>query len=92
MYSRHCGLANVTMSWGHTEYLWLVLQGNGCTLPEQVAQWCGAWAMQLASVCISSTCTVVLACSSYGPPAKVLKGWSMPNMHGMGLRMPQEGP
>lgn len=36
VYDRHCGLANVAMSWGHDEYLWLVLQGNGCTLPEQV--------------------------------------------------------
>jgi inositol oxygenase len=38
VYRRHCGLRNVTMSWGHDEYLWRVLQGNGCALPEQVPE------------------------------------------------------
>ena len=36
VYTPGCGLASVTMSWGHDEYLWRVLQGNACTLPEPV--------------------------------------------------------
>ncbi|XP_048238486.1 inositol oxygenase-like [Haliotis rufescens] len=35
IYSENCGLANVTMSWGHDEYLYRVLKANGCTLPEE---------------------------------------------------------
>ena len=35
MYTEGCGLRNVTMSWGHDEYLYRVLKHNGCTLPEQ---------------------------------------------------------
>ncbi|PAA54568.1 hypothetical protein BOX15_Mlig008148g1 [Macrostomum lignano] len=34
MYSRHCGLDALTMSWGHDEYLYRVLQHNGHKLPE----------------------------------------------------------
>ncbi|KAF8400906.1 hypothetical protein HHK36_014209 [Tetracentron sinense] len=33
IYSENCGLANVTMSWGHDEYMYLVAKGNNTTLP-----------------------------------------------------------
>ena len=35
LYSEHCGLSQVKMSWGHDEYLYRVLQANQCTLPTQ---------------------------------------------------------
>lgn len=35
MYSPHCGLDKVTMSWGHDEYLFQMLKYNKCKLPEQ---------------------------------------------------------
>lgn len=35
VYEEHCGLSNVTMSWGHDEYLYRVLVHNKTTLPEQ---------------------------------------------------------
>lgn len=36
MYERNCGLENVLMSWGHDEYLHMVLRNHpGCTLPEE---------------------------------------------------------
>ena len=34
MYSKGCGLRNVTMSWGHDEYLYRVLVENKTTLPD----------------------------------------------------------
>eukprot|EP00455_Lapot_gusevi_P035324 TRINITY_DN3910_c0_g1_i1.p1 TRINITY_DN3910_c0_g1~~TRINITY_DN3910_c0_g1_i1.p1 ORF type:complete len:298 (+),score=68.65 TRINITY_DN3910_c0_g1_i1:105-998(+) len=34
VYQPHCGLSNVTMSWGHDEYLYEVCVQNGSTLPE----------------------------------------------------------
>lgn len=33
VYARGCGLQNVTMSWGHDEYLYRVCRRSGCTLP-----------------------------------------------------------
>jgi inositol oxygenase len=39
MYSSHCGIQALTMSWGHDEYLYRVLKHNKSTLPEQ-ALWC----------------------------------------------------
>ncbi|XP_072993964.1 probable inositol oxygenase isoform X1 [Typha latifolia] len=33
MYSENCGLDLVNMSWGHDEYMHLVMKGNGTTLP-----------------------------------------------------------
>ncbi|KAG1346663.1 putative Inositol oxygenase 5, partial [Cocos nucifera] len=33
VYNENCGLENVTMSWGHDEYMYLVMKGNGATLP-----------------------------------------------------------
>ncbi|XP_057500198.1 inositol oxygenase 1-like [Actinidia eriantha] len=33
IYNEKCGLDNVTMSWGHDEYMYLVAKGNGTTLP-----------------------------------------------------------
>ena len=33
VYSPHCGLAAVDMSWGHDEYMAQVMLRNGCTLP-----------------------------------------------------------
>lgn len=35
MYKPKCGLENLTMSWGHDEYLYRVLKHNKSTLPEQ---------------------------------------------------------
>jgi len=35
VYKEHCGLDQVTMSWGHDEYLYWVCVGNKCTLPEE---------------------------------------------------------
>lgn len=35
MYEENCGLSNVLMSWGHDEYMYRVLKGNGIELPEQ---------------------------------------------------------
>jgi len=35
IYQPHCGFDNVLMNWGHDEYLYMVLKGNGCTLPEE---------------------------------------------------------
>ncbi|OXA61111.1 inositol oxygenase [Folsomia candida] len=35
IYEEHCGLSNVTMSWGHDEFLYRVLVHNKTTLPEQ---------------------------------------------------------
>eukprot|EP00730_Choanoeca_flexa_P012653 TRINITY_DN4484_c0_g1_i2.p1 TRINITY_DN4484_c0_g1~~TRINITY_DN4484_c0_g1_i2.p1 ORF type:complete len:279 (+),score=43.18 TRINITY_DN4484_c0_g1_i2:70-906(+) len=35
IYSRHTGLDNVTMSWGHDEYLYQVLVHNQCRLPKE---------------------------------------------------------
>lgn len=34
MYEPNCGLEHVTMSFGHDEYMYRVLVGNGTTLPE----------------------------------------------------------
>ncbi|KAK9149406.1 hypothetical protein Scep_008163 [Stephania cephalantha] len=33
IYSANCGLENVTMSWGHDEYMYLVAKGNNTKLP-----------------------------------------------------------
>jgi len=33
IYKPQCGLSNVTMSWGHDEYLYRVIVGNGIKLP-----------------------------------------------------------
>ncbi len=33
VYAPNCGLGAVEMSWGHDEYMALVMQRNGCTLP-----------------------------------------------------------
>ncbi|KAL0308539.1 UNVERIFIED_CONTAM: Inositol oxygenase 1 [Sesamum radiatum] len=33
IYIDNCGLENVTMSWGHDEYMYLVAKGNNTTLP-----------------------------------------------------------
>ena len=35
MYKPNCGLQNVTMSFGHDEYMYRVLVGNGTKLPEE---------------------------------------------------------
>ncbi|KAK3590342.1 hypothetical protein CHS0354_025734 [Potamilus streckersoni] len=35
IYQENCGLENVIMSWGHDEYLYRVLKGNTCHLPEE---------------------------------------------------------
>jgi len=35
MYEPGCGIANLTMSWGHDEYMYWVLKENGCTIPEE---------------------------------------------------------
>lgn len=35
MYEPNCGLDNVTISWGHDEYLYQVLKNHGTTIPEQ---------------------------------------------------------
>lgn len=34
MYKANCGLHNVLMSYGHDEYLYQVLVGNDCKLPD----------------------------------------------------------
>uniref|UniRef100_A0A2P2HXK0 Inositol oxygenase n=2 Tax=Hirondellea gigas TaxID=1518452 RepID=A0A2P2HXK0_9CRUS len=34
MYEEGCGLDNVTMSWGHDEYMYRVLKHNNCTIPQ----------------------------------------------------------
>lgn len=33
IYEENCGLDKVTMSWGHDEYMYLVLKGNATKLP-----------------------------------------------------------
>nr|CAD7568810.1 unnamed protein product [Timema californicum] len=35
MYTKNCGLKNVTMSWGHDEYMYRVLKHNKSTLPKE---------------------------------------------------------
>lgn len=35
IYSANCGLDQVTMSWGHDEYLYRVLRNHGATLPDE---------------------------------------------------------
>ena len=35
VYEENCGLDKVIMSWGHDEYMYRVLKGNNCTLPEE---------------------------------------------------------
>lgn len=35
MYKPNCGLQNLTMSWGHDEYLYRFLTHNKSTLPEE---------------------------------------------------------
>ena len=35
MYEPGCGLSNVTMTYGHDEYMYNVLVGNGCPIPEE---------------------------------------------------------
>lgn len=35
VYEPNCGLDNVTMSWGHDEYLYRVLRHNSTTLPDE---------------------------------------------------------
>lgn len=35
MYEEGCGLENITMSYGHDEYLYRVLKHNNTTLPEE---------------------------------------------------------
>jgi len=35
MYEPNCGVPNLTMSWGHDEYMYRVLKENGCTIPEE---------------------------------------------------------
>lgn len=35
MYSPGCGISNLTMSWGHDEYMYWMLKENGCTIPEE---------------------------------------------------------
>jgi len=35
IYSPHCGLEKVLMSWGHDEYMYQVLVHNNCKLPEE---------------------------------------------------------
>jgi len=34
MYEPGCGISNLTMSWGHDEYMYQMLKANGCTLPD----------------------------------------------------------
>lgn len=49
VYTEHCGLRNVYMSWGGPEYLYMALVLNQTGLPEQalslircvVSVWCG---------------------------------------------------
>ena len=35
IYKPQCGLNNISMSFGHDEYMYRVLTGNNCTLPEE---------------------------------------------------------
>lgn len=35
IYKENCGIQNLTMSWGHDEYLYRVLKHNKCSLPDQ---------------------------------------------------------
>lgn len=35
MYEPNCGITNLTMSWGHDEYLYHVLKHNKSTLPDK---------------------------------------------------------
>ena len=35
IYKEHCGLDNVTLSWGHDEYLYRVLINHGATIPPE---------------------------------------------------------
>lgn len=35
MYKANCGIENLTMSWGHDEYMYRVLKHNKSTLPSQ---------------------------------------------------------
>jgi inositol oxygenase len=35
VYEPGCGLSNVTMTYGHDEYMYNVLVGNGCPIPEE---------------------------------------------------------
>jgi len=37
-YEPGCGISNLTMSWGHDEYMYWVLKKNGCTIPEEGLQ------------------------------------------------------
>ncbi|KAK3711740.1 hypothetical protein QZH41_018480 [Actinostola sp. cb2023] len=37
IYSENCGLDNVTMSWGHDEYMYRVLKGNYCMIPQEAS-------------------------------------------------------
>lgn len=34
-YEEGCGIPNLTLSWGHDEYMYQVLKANGCTIPEE---------------------------------------------------------
>lgn len=34
IYEPACGISNLTMSWGHDEYMYQMLKFNGCTIPE----------------------------------------------------------
>lgn len=34
MYKPQCGITNLTMSWGHDEFMYRVLKHNKSTLPE----------------------------------------------------------
>jgi len=34
IYKPGCGISNLMMSWGHDEYMYQVLNENGCTIPE----------------------------------------------------------
>ena len=38
MYSQHCGLEMLTMSWGHDEYLYRVLKHNKSLLPQRALE------------------------------------------------------
>jgi len=35
IYQPNCGLEQITMSWGHDEYMYQVCKANGCTLPDE---------------------------------------------------------
>eukprot|EP00112_Aurelia_sp_Birch-Aquarium-sp1_P010302 Seg2205.3 transcript_id=Seg2205.3/GoldUCD/mRNA.D3Y31 product="Inositol oxygenase" protein_id=Seg2205.3/GoldUCD/D3Y31 len=34
-YEQNCGIDNVMISWGHDEYMYRVLVGNNCTIPQE---------------------------------------------------------